>query len=79
VASAILNTAGLGLSLIGVLLLFRYGMPYRVRTPVEGPAIRVGERDSTDTLLEARYGKLGWMGLILIVIGTALQMIGIWT
>ena len=33
------TTAGLVLSLVGVLLLFRYGMPYRVRT--RGQPIRV--------------------------------------
>ena len=33
------TTAGLVLSLVGVVLLFRYGMPYRVRT--RGQPIRV--------------------------------------
>ena len=31
-AGALLNVAGLLANLVGVVLLFRYGMPYRVRT-----------------------------------------------
>jgi hypothetical protein len=36
------STVGLVLSLIGVLLLFRYGMPYRVRTAGESYELREG-------------------------------------
>ena len=51
------STAGLVLSLIGVLLLIRHGMPYRVRTA-------------------SRYEMLGWLGLLLAILGTVCQIIG---
>jgi hypothetical protein len=41
------TSAGLVLSLIGVLLLFRYGMPYRVRTrgqPIRLRSVTIHER-----------------------------------
>ena len=47
------TTAGLVLSLIGVVLLFRYGMPYRVRT--RGQPIRVAiSSDPRAATLERR-------------------------
>ena len=51
------STAGLVLSLLGVLLLIRFGMPYRVRSA-------------------SRYEMLGWLGLLLAILGTVCQIIG---
>jgi drug/metabolite transporter (DMT)-like permease len=69
------TTAGLVLSLIGVVLLFRYGMPYRVRT--RGQPIRVAiSSDPRAATLERRYEMLGWLGLFLVVLGTICQIIG---
>jgi hypothetical protein len=69
------TTVGLLLSLIGVLLLFRYGMPYRVRTG--GSSIYISSSsDPREAALERRYHKLGWLGLVLIVIGTICQIVG---
>ena len=69
------TTAGLVLSLIGVLLLFRYGMPYRVRT--RGQPIRVAiSSDPRAATLERRYEMLGWLGLLLVVLGTMSQIVG---
>ena len=65
-------TAGLVLSLIGVLLLFRYGMPYRVRT--RGQPIRVAiSSDPRAATLERRYEMLG---LLLVALGTISQIVG---
>jgi hypothetical protein len=67
--------AGLVLSLVGVVLLFRYGMPYRVRT--RGQPIRVAiSSDPRAATLERRYDILGWLGLLLIVLGTICQIVG---
>jgi hypothetical protein len=67
--------AGLVLSLVGVVLLFRYGMPYRVRT--RGQPIRVAiSSDPRAAALERRYDILGWLGLLLIVLGTICQIVG---
>jgi hypothetical protein len=61
--------------LVGVVLLFRYGMPYRVRT--RGQPIRVAiSSDPRAATLERRYEMLGWLGLFLVVLGTICQIIG---
>jgi len=64
---------GLILTLLGVLLLFRFGMPYRLRS-TEGNYVVAGvpEKDRYDTA----YSVFGWVGLVAIVIGTCCQIIG---
>jgi hypothetical protein len=73
--SAALNIVGLLMNLAGVILLFRYGMPYRVRTG--GNQIRVvsGRTNQEIVKTEQLYEKLGFLGLVLIVLGTAAQVI----
>jgi hypothetical protein len=69
------STAGLVLSLIGVLLLFRYGMPFRVRTG--GYPTRVTlSNDPRAAAFERRYTIVGWLGLFLVVLGTICQIVG---
>jgi hypothetical protein len=68
-----LNIAGLLMNLIGVILLFRYGMPYRVRSG--GNAFYVSSHsDQAEVAAERLYERLGLSGLILIVLGTAAQI-----
>jgi hypothetical protein len=71
--NACLNTAGLGASLVGVILLFRYGMPYHIDTG--GGHMIVTE--STPEILKAAalYRKIGFVGLGLIIAGTLLQIV----
>jgi hypothetical protein len=67
------NILGLILSLVGVLLLFRYGMPYRVRTG--GARVRTLQgTDEATRQEERRYNLLGWLGVALIVLGTISQI-----
>ena len=68
------NIAGLVLMLIGVVLLFRYGMPYRVRT---GGATNIIARgvDANEIKAEKFYARLGWIGLVLLVVGTLFQIV----
>ena len=69
------STAGLILSLIGILLLFRNGMPHRVRAggqPVSG----MTDGKPQPVAVAPPYDKLGWLGVFLIVIGTICQIIG---
>jgi hypothetical protein len=63
------SIGGLLANFAGVILLFRYGMPYRVRTG--GVSSQV---DPKEARAERREGVLGWIGLILIVLGTAAQI-----
>ena len=69
------STAGLVISLTGVLLLFRYGMPYRVRSAGESYELREGI-DEEALKQERTYNVLGWVGLFLIVLGTICQIVG---
>lgn len=71
------NVIGLGLSLVGVLLLFRYGMPYRVE--LGGSDVYVSSKvDPKALMMEGVYRVLGFLGLACIVIGTALQVYMAW-
>jgi hypothetical protein len=72
-SKAILNTIGLGLALLGVLVLFRYGMPFRV--PADGGSVVVTNPTDEGEAEEAMYKLLGWIGLTFAVVGTALQAI----
>lgn len=71
------NTCGLLLALAGVLILFRYGMPYRVRTDGASYFIRE-EIDHSERAKDRRYAFFGYVGLVLIVLGTAFQIVGAW-
>jgi hypothetical protein len=69
------TTIGLIASLFGVLLLFRFGMPFRLSTGGGGDYIVTNE-SSDPYWVEPLYKSLGWMGLLLIVIGTVFQIVG---
>jgi hypothetical protein len=73
--TAALNIIGLALNLVGVLILFRYGMPFHVPT---GGAIHLitGQVDAAEKALESRYEIFGYFGLLAIVVGTGMQIVG---
>ena len=69
-----LSVFGLLCNLVGVLLLFRYGMPYRIAT---GGKLFTWELNGTDEQIRRRdllYRFLGWIGVVAIVVGTGLQV-----
>lgn len=68
------NIAGLALNLAGVILLFRFGMPYRVPQINEG-SLFADEPTSRDRETNQRYKIWGKIGLAAIVIGTASQAV----
>lgn len=71
------SVIGLIASLVGVILLFRFGMPFKL--PYLGGGFLLAEpTDSAEVARDARYLFWGWVGLVLIVCGTFLQMIGAW-
>ena len=69
-----INTIGLILNLAGVIFLFRYGMPYRVRTNGKTAITKMLANAAETIQLERRYARLGRVGLILIVLGTICQI-----
>jgi hypothetical protein len=67
---------GLLLGLIGVLLLFRYGMPYRVESKGQSFLLLEGT-DKTELAEDKRYRTFGNLGLAAVLIGTLLQVVGV--
>lgn len=67
---------GLGLDIIGVILLYRYGLPSRY--PEKGMSIRwpSGEDEASKKRERQRFRRLSDMGLALLVIGFVLQIVG---
>jgi len=69
-----INTLGLVLELLGVVILFRFGMPFHV--PTGGADMLSAEGiDQAAVALEYRYMIFGYAGLALLVLGTLLQII----
>jgi hypothetical protein len=69
-----LNVIGLNLYTLGVLLLFRYGMPYRVPTGGEQHLILV-TLDEAEIRLEKRCKILGFRGLGFVLVGTGFHIV----
>jgi hypothetical protein len=74
-STAALNIIGLVLNLVGVIILFRYGMPFHVPT---GGAVHLitGQVDAAEKALESGYEIFGYIGMIAIVVGTGMQIVG---
>ena len=70
----IANIGGLAANLVGVILLFRYGMPYRVRTEGETYLVLNGPLNQKEIKADRRYDRWGKLGLVLIVLGTIAQI-----
>lgn len=72
--SRVFNLIGLALTLVGVLILFRWGMPFHVPTG-GATSIITGQADVREIALERIYTIIGYVGLALLILGTALQMV----
>jgi hypothetical protein len=68
ISAACLNIAGLMLTLVGILLVFRYGIN-REKTGEEFGVV-LGQKDVAGPRAEKSYDFLGWVGLMLVVLGT---------
>jgi hypothetical protein len=62
----VLRIVGLLLNLAGIVLLFLFEMPFRVAT---------GSIDVQVKKLDDIYTVLGWIGLLMLVLGTLLQIL----
>jgi hypothetical protein len=67
ISSSSWNIVGLLLVAAGVLILFRHGMPYRVRTGGVS-VLALNQTDADAIKLEKRYAVLGWIGVALILL-----------
>jgi hypothetical protein len=68
-----LNIVGLLMNLSGIILLFVFGMPFRVRTG--GRPFMQLEGTNPETVSAERWHTfLGWLGFALIVLGTFAQI-----
>lgn len=75
-AAQSIAVSGIVVNLAGVLMLFRYGMPYHVES--KGVVLlALEETDHEEIKLERRYRLLGYAGLFLIVAGSALQALAV--
>lgn len=70
VSASELNITGLVMNLLGVILLFLFGMPFRVRT-----GSRQLEQANPEPVSAERWHTfLGWLGFALFVLGTFAQI-----
>jgi hypothetical protein len=64
---------GIATSMIGVLLLFAFGAPFRI--PTGGVSIlAVSEGTRKDRILDKVFAILSWMGLFAVLTGNAMQI-----
>ena len=74
--SALVNSAGLLFDIIGVMLLFRFGLPPDVRrTGVNYLTWGVDEREVRKAKL---YDMMSWVAFGLLIFGFTLQIISNW-
>jgi hypothetical protein len=70
--AAIFTVVGLIANLVGVLLLFYFGMPFRIPGDYYSPSNRPEAEEKKDT----RYKWWGYAGLMLVILGTLAQIVG---
>jgi hypothetical protein len=72
------NVAGVLISLVGLLILFYYGMPFRVASG--GVTYLITEQvDEREKDVDRRYKLLGYIGLALAIAGGLMQAYGSWS
>ena len=74
--AGIFNTLGLALDIIGVVLLFHFGLPPDVNR--DGAVGWTLGTDEAEAQKARRYARRSWTALHLIVTGFALQIVGTW-
>ena len=73
-SAAICNIIGVAANLVGVIILFLFGMPFRVRTGGNQVIFTTSNRNEEIVRTEFWYTVLGWIGLGLIVLGSIFQV-----
>lgn len=70
-----LNIFGLLLNMFGVVLLFLFGMPFRVASGDKAVTWTMSNIDVQVKKIDDLYSVFGWIGLFAIVLGTLFQML----
>jgi hypothetical protein len=73
-AASAWTVIGVVIGLTGLLLMFRYGMPFRVESKGWSTVV-VKETDPSEAALDRRYKLLGQLGLLLTIAGGMCQII----
>jgi hypothetical protein len=71
------SVAGLVLDIIGVVMLFRYGLPAEISRS-GAQAITTEQADPAEQALARRYDCLARLALLCLIAGFFLQLIGAW-
>lgn len=71
----LLAAGGITLAYIGFMVLFRFGMPFRVASGGHiGLSVGVDQRELD---ADVRYRAYGWLGFGLVTIGTIMQAVAV--
>ena len=71
----LLAVTGIAFAYAGFMVIFRYGMPFRV--DMGGHNLLSAGIDLNEAEQDARFRKLGWFGFALVTIGTVMQIVSL--
>lgn len=69
-----LNTIGLLLDMVGAVFLFKYGLPPDL-SRTGATFLRLEQDDESEKAKAQQYDQLGYIGIVLMFIGFALQLV----
>jgi hypothetical protein len=72
--SQIWNIIGLLLGMVGVITLFVFGMPFRIRRGGMS-FLALNEVDQADLKQERQFDVLGWIGFVFVIAGTICRIV----
>ena len=73
----VINSVGLFLDIVGVFLLFRYGLPENVSQTGES-FFSLADTNEEEVKKWKRYKKLSYSALVFLVVGFVLQLVSNW-
>ena len=75
----VINTLGLSLDIIGALLIWKYGLPTELPTSGHvGKIMGIPIKGKVDPKQKKEYERMSTAGILLLILGFALQLISNW-